>query len=544
MASIRDSQAYDKLRSWYDVWHREVSVSSLITLDRFFDEAENCAVFSAVDDGWLPFVLESYDDDENDDGDVSAWNVNRRTWCEGRPALSADDLASLRANFIKPKKCAQCGTGYRFRAECPDCTDVGPDIGSHTQIIEDRHTIFPGGDWHAFAVSYARSVLPVGWNTSVLVCLKPGKPVIVVRWTPELCLLDVTYKVTDSWDSKESSPRWFALENESVGSYRRHWIKPSTVEMHSDLAGFVTSRKPKGAPQNQFVPIGITALNSSEALKNGGVPLRGARCIIQGLEGSGKSTLLVEVAAGYVAQGKRAVIIASGDETAESFAARWYQRQGMSRDEALAKGNDGVLADGKLLIVDGRELTLEDAYNYGGFEVLLLDPLQKISTRAGADADPVRAVREVLKVVETHDVTVWATSAVTRGSDKRRSAAASYGGAVVENSATLLLNASLADDGETMTVEVLKSRYGRKGGKVELRLDADGQRVGPLESEVWLKMRAALLGGPLTRSELAARVGGRKADALREIRERVEAGDIAEAGERVQLTPVPRTGTA
>ncbi|HEY2404765.1 MAG TPA: hypothetical protein VGI10_02130, partial [Polyangiaceae bacterium] len=376
---------------------------------------------------------------------------------------------------------------------------------------------------------------------SIIVFLSSGFKVVVVRWTARREHI----RDTRAWAETQYSgdrQRWRVLETFSPDGYERVPIPPSAPPART-LSDIIAKAAPTA---NAILPTGITALD--RALAIGGVPLRGARVVVQAPTANAKTTFALEIAASYAAAGISVGWIATGDEPPESIHARWLQREGMSREAAAAAATgDGELAP-SLYLIDGRAIVLEDVLTIGGFDILFLDPLQKVRTRAGADSGKLEQIGKVLELVEKSGLTCWMTSAQVRasgGRQKRSPLEASYGGGGIENGATLLLGLALA--GAALTVSILKSRYGGEGETLALTADRERQRVlspgeaqpaagvGTVEARIWADVQAALGEGPRSKRWLEDHITGGAASVRKVIAARLKAGDLVTVNKLITL---------
>lgn len=387
---------------------------------------------------------------------------------------------------------------------------IGPDLGSHVQIIEDqdRRVVFTGGDAQRFADDYAKT-LPIGWRDGVVLCLRKGAPVVIVRWTPERERISVTQE----WAGRqcdlvngEQKHRWRVLRFfDDAERCIRVPIPPARIANRT--AQDLVARAPEQPAGEGIIPTRIPALDAALAL--GGVP-RGARVIVQGPPEAGKTLLMLEVAASYAASGLSVAWLATGDEAIDPIFRRWCQRGGMSREEAAAAPFRGMLTE-NLMLVDGTAFDMEEVLPE--FDVTFVDSLQEVRTRAGAGAGEIEKVKAALSVIADAKKTVWASSWLVRNAARRVKREASKGGSGVEYSATMLLHVEL--EGDVMTVELLKSRHGGKGTVLTLSADVERQRVGPaasahddLQQRIEADVLVKLAERPRSQRELEADVTG------------------------------------
>lgn len=425
-----------------------------------------------------------------------------------------------------------------------------PDLGSHTQILRDTETRFGGGPADVFTREYAKT-LPPGWRESVILCLRSGEPVIVVRWTAERERIEDIRAWADATElDAQGCGRWEALDDLAIANegYTRVPIAPSkpvSADAHAARARLQALAAPVASDATSAAvhTTGVAALDA--VLETGGVPARGARCVIQAPTANAKTTVALEIAEHYAACGLGVVWIATRDEPRESLIARRHQRAGRTRAEAIAlarAGDESGLCD-QLLVVDGTAATLEDMLDQrAGFDVLFIDPLQKVRMRSGGSG-AVGSVEAALELIELSGVTTWMTSAFVRGGTRRRARLEmSKGGAAIENGATLLLDLERA--GDALTVRVLKSRYGGEDAELALTLDRERQRVhssASSASQAEARIRADVLtalalspGQPRTRSWLETTVTGRAVAIRATVKAMVADGTLTECREGVR----------
>jgi hypothetical protein len=552
--------AIAELIAWYDAAPADYTC-------RTFARVAEEILFTASGTDLLPSALGEYECNpqalaerypyDPETGTTISEDLHERVhqWEDSCPKIPSDVLEAVRAS-LKPTR-AFCGDCLRIsdnhKPDCPHCASgscpatwrlsacskcawtekpAGPDFGSRTQILEDTENRFSGAvDVERFAREYAAK-LPLGWQDGVVLFLEIGEPIFVVRWTPDRVPFDGIQKwagrryCTDDGYT-EDSPRW--KPHDSIAFNSPHVLSvaiPPTVAPARTLHE-LAAEAPSAA--NEVTPIAIPSLNAVLAI--GGVP-RGARVVIQGPTGNCKTTLALEVAAGYAAAGQTVVWIATRDEPPQSICARILQReQGMTQDDALRALVTAVHFGGKFVIIDGREISLEDILALEDEFILFVDTLQKARTRAGADVGRLESIAAALEVIESSGRTVWMTSALTRAGQRGDPMSASFGGAFVENGATLMIDARR--DGDTLTLEVLKSRYGGEGQKVELRVDRARQRVlagAGAADDVETRIRADLLREaatePRSKRQLAKDVQG-TAVIVRRVRDAmIDAGQL------------------
>lgn len=405
----------------------------------------------------------------------------------------------------------------------------GPDLGSHVQILESNFDRFPGGDPERFASEYARK-LPLGWRDSIIVCLRSGAPIVIVRWSAKRERIESTRRWAEGeteWVNGDARRRWCVLETFNGSGDTRIPIPPAVtprVRSRGDLAAKIDV-----ARAADVVPLPIRALNA--VLSNGGVP-QGSRVILQGPPGSGKTAIAIELAAGLAADEKIApnavAWVATSDEPADSICRRFVQREGGEMRNVFCGKN--------LIVIDGREVDLEDVFA-AGFSFVFVDSLQAARTRAGAKMGRLESVAAAVAVISAAKVPAFATSHVVRGAERRSKMASAYGGAGIEHAATLLLDVSR--DGDAVIVEIVKSRgLGGEDQKVALVLDRERQRIvspaatagaDAVEARIRADVLAALASGPKSVKALAEReIDGKAVTVRRIVKAMVAAGEITE----------------
>ncbi len=322
------------------------------------------------------------------------------------------------------------------------------DVGSRTQILLDRQTRFPGGDADSFARMYART-LPTGWREGVRVYLAPGLGVVVLRSTAER----VRIADTRAWLESVNAPGNPQFE------------APETFDSHGWSVVEIDHSKPAAVETPLVQSTGLF----DDVFATDGVP-QGARVVLQGPPGAAKTSVALEIAEGYAKHG-RVIWYATRDEPAESIRARRYQRIGLDRAAALDAARNGAPGlNERLVVLDAREYSLEQVMGLAATAyALFVDPLQK----ATPDGDVERA----LQLIEGAGVTTWMTSAIVRGAQRRNAIEASYGGARIENGASVVISLARRERATTVSCRVLKSRYGGEGDALTLTLDRELQRV-------------------------------------------------------------------
>lgn len=371
---------------------------------------------------------------------------------------------------------------------------LDPDV-ARWLLVEDRNETGPADlppsdadAWRAAAEAWAagyRARLPLELrHLGMLVLPEPGKPIVVALWIeterPAATLRSWARAVGGGADVRDddgnlANPgRFRVLRNATAcGS---DWIKLEPAKAaHASVHALVA--RPTEAT-SVILRTGIAPLDA--LLATGGVPQRGARVVLQAPTANAKSTLNLEIAEFLAGTGLVIGWIATRDEPPESINARRLQRIGYSQADALRLVNDAdALAklNPKLAVIDGRKWYLEDVLAAGGSgpDVLFVDPLQKVRSRAGEGRGQIEAIAAALDVIESSGVTTFMTSAMVRGAGRRARIEGSFGGVVIENGATLLLDLALTDD--RLRVAVLKSRYGGEGESFDLTLDRERQRL-------------------------------------------------------------------
>jgi hypothetical protein len=360
-----------------------------------------------------------------------------------------------------------------IRAAFPD--ECAPPAARRWVLLEDRDAVAPidlpsherePERWQraarAFAEQYRDRLPEEMRHLGFALGLEAGDRVHVALWLGE----ERTPYAIDAWlqsiDREEPNERFQRLDR----TPRECWTKIEPVTRAASL------RRPSFTIQST----GVAPLDA--LLATGGIP-RGARVYVQAATGQGKSAFDLHVAEHFAASGLRVVWIATSDESIESINARRLQRVGYARDEATRLALDGdATALGKLNpsleVLDGQAVYLEDVIASAP-DLLVLDPVQKVRTRAGEGCGELERIHAAAGVAEQSGITLLAASSKVRGAGRRSKIESALGGAFIENGATLLLDLTL--DGDRLRGSVLKSRYGGAGESFELVLDAERQRL-------------------------------------------------------------------
>jgi hypothetical protein len=243
---------------------------------------------------------------------------------------------------------------------------------------------------------------------------------------------------------------------------------------------------------------------------------------------------------------------------AEDSIPSWGDRvEGLALARGLERRGLQVFAaeDVAIRLEDGRDLgRLRGAIEQTGARLVILDPLAMLH---GADENKSGEMLNVLRGVRYLSQQTGATILVThhmrkpngtagRRAHRIRGSSALHGWA----DAIFLLEAVEKTGGARLDVE---ARAFRPPPPIGVRLETahgpDGRprywhAVEPVEEDkADLKERIirelAKVGGPLTRSDLAKKVGGRKADVLKAIQELVDEGKLRACGGGVELVPDP-----
>lgn len=386
-------------------------------------------------------------------------------------------------------------------------------------LVRDTKSVCPPADAAAWAPAYRAGLHEQLRDRGMAIGVAPGQaPVLAV------------------WNGEAQPPSVYRNWLAQIGSDRFELVQDAGA---SDWLSFAPA-KVQGATRKAAFTVHSTGIGPLDALlATKGIP-RGARVFVQAATGHGKSVFDLQVAEHFAAAGFRVAWVATSDESPESLIARRLQRVGHARDEALrlALGDEAasVAARAKLNpnleIVDGTREYLEDVIARAP-DVLVLDPVQKVRTRGGDDGEA------AVRIAEQSGITLVAAASKVRSSGKRAKIEAAFGGAFIENGATLLLD--LERDGSTVTVSVLKSRYGGEGQSFALELDPEWQTLTPCHEpdeldavvDEVLSVLADNDGTPLALRavQVIARMprARRKADVLAALKRAVETGKVTKA---------------
>jgi hypothetical protein len=474
--------------------------------------------------------------------DCARWECGAETWGELCTEARTDDLAwGLPDQTFRLGSAASIGVGFAELSEAERQTIRDEHAKGGTRhaldptcarwlLVEDRNETGPAdlppvdaAAWHGVANAWAsayRARLPHELrHLGMLVLPEPGKAIVLAVWVGT----ERAAATLRSWaraigggadvrddDGNLVNPgRFRVLRDASACASTFVALEPAAAVAASllDLVAPPIKSDASGA----VLRTGIGPLDA--LLVTGGVPRRGARVVVQAPTANAKSALNLQIAEFLAAAGLSIGWIATRDETAESIRARRLQRAGHARADAIRLANDpAALAElnPNLAVIDGREWLLEDVLTAGGSgpDVLFLDPLQKVRSRAGEGRGQVESIAAALDVIETSGVTTFMTSAMVRGAGRRSKIEGSYGGAAIENGATLLLDLALTDD--ALRVAVLKSRYGGEGESFVMTLDRASQTLTAACGDALAEaIRKVLVDrGSLTQAQLLVRVTG------------------------------------
>lgn len=500
--------------TWLDAEHAALRINNGEPYS--FDALASCESVDARDRNFVERLIEATLDDPFEElmhrrGEEAAarWQAHRAQ----RPRLTPAELADLR-QYIHRRFPNQRGEGY--------------DVGSRTQILMDRSTVFPGGDDPTHFTEVYRARIPAGWESSSLLALRTGEHPVIVRWTAKRVEFEATSRWAQHADQYEGAPRFEALEAYEFGS--AHRIPLGNVAPAAPTIAALAAR-PAAPERTRVHPTGIGPLDA--ALATGGIP-HGGRVVLQGTTAQAKTLLALEAAEAMALSGLTVVWYASPDEPVESVLARRRQRMGVSRVEALATSDESML-EPRLVVVDGRRFTIEDVLECRGIDVLVLDPLTKTRTRHGA-SDPVVRVGHVLDLVEQSGLTALMTVPVVRGAGRRTAIERALGGSRIEAGASLLCE--LHREGTALTITLLKSRVGGEGTDVHVKLDPERQRVLPDDSgaasmpvaqRIWRDVQRVLAErGPRSARAMTGSVTGKSVTVRSVIREKLGTGELVE----------------
>ncbi len=309
-----------------------------------------------------------------------------------------------------------------------------------------------------------------------------------------------------------------------------------------------------------------TRIASLDDAARGGLPL-GRRVFFAGAPGAGKTTLSMLLGLEWALQGHHVAVLAA-DEGADGIVTRWGQALGLNRDD-LDSGNDFACRRAATLTEKCQRLHLFDAEQDGATidsvatflreqtdnapTVLIVDSLQ-VARAEGTDAardqrHRAELVIAALKRASTQGALVIATSELSRSAYRARRndegvnllAAAKESGSIEYAADALLVMQPVADEDGVVDCELVKCRFGRKASS-RLKQDfaratfAEVERTEPLPAESAgeaidrgkgrVRMALSKHTDLRSASSVAARAGGRKADALAALREMTEQGEV------------------
>ncbi len=243
-----------------------------------------------------------------------------------------------------------------------------------------------------------------------------------------------------------------------------------------------------------------TGLPSMDRASRGGPP-PGKRIVVVGAPSSAKSTLAAQWSHDWELAGA-AVVFLAADESPESIAVRIGQLIGYVREDLEAEDDDArraaatILADRKILLLDGEDVSLEDAAAAldqlgcaGQPRVLVVDSLQTIRCVAASvhenRRDQIVAVMGLVKAIARSGAIVVAISEMARAGyrsgdraqDTSVLASAKESGAVEYGADLLIGLRAVRDQVGQIDVEIAKNRLGHEKPELRLRLDFASARL-------------------------------------------------------------------